>query len=975
MPEVRKKLPDVKLIIAGNNPPQEIQDYASDTTIVTGYVEDLAPYLKKARISVSPLRYGAGMKGKIGEALSWSLPVVTTSVGAEGIKLVDGEQALIADEAAAFAEKIIMLYQDAQLWKKLSVKGRRHVNANWSPQVIKKTLSSVFGKPEIASVKKAEELVSIIMLTFNALEYTKKCIRSIQKQTKYPHEIIIVDNGSKDGTRKYLRELEKNFKNIHIKLNKKNKGFSGGNNIGAKLAKGKYVCFLNNDVLVSDGWLESMVNALEADEKIGMVGPLTNSISGLQMVTNISYKDEAGFYKYAAVVRAQYAGKITPRRRIAGFAFIMRKKIYTQLGGFDESFGIGNYEDDDLCLRVRQKGYAIMVDEGTFIHHFGSQTFKANGIDIGQSLDEKGKVFKEKWPDVDYEELLEMKNPLSKLHVQRIKVAAEKIKNGFVEEASEIFLSVLAEHPLHSEALLGMATCLIQLKDYNRVGIYINKLLREEPNNAHALNLAGLAFAGKGDIEAAKSSFSRAIEKNPQFVDAQRNLGDLFIEAGEYETGIKIFQTLLKNHPSDIPSLLYMGELNLEAGRPEDALIYVKRILQLDAENELAKRLKTIIETNFAQSHEFASKKMTATALQEENTKELLKTYREILEQQPESAEALLGAARCCNLLSKHKQASVYINKLLRVEPENAQAYNQSGLALAGMKEYASAKSVFELAIQKDPRCIDAQRNYGDTLIELGDFENGVRVFQEILKRNPKDVASLLYMTDLNFEAQRYEDARIYCNQALKTEPQNELALQYKALLDNPPKDSDAQNTGQTIEQANSFLEEGKTNEAITLYQTVLNAAPDNLNALFGMATACQIKEEFAQSRKWLQKALEYHRDIPEIYNMLGNLELIEENTDQAIAYFSASLEINSAQAEIRNRLADALLMDKQYEQGIQLLLKTQKEFPEDSGTLLHLGSVYLEAGREEEAESLFRKVLDLDPENKPVLEYFENRV
>ena len=1047
MPEVRKKLPDIKLIIAGNNPPQEIQDYTSDTTIVTGYVEDLSPYLQNARISVSPLRYGAGMKGKIGEALSWGLPVVTTSVGAEGIKLTDGEQALIADEATVFAEKIILLYQNAQLWKKLSVEGRRHVNTHWSPQVIKKTLSSVLGKPEIASGKKAEELVSIIMLTFNALEFTKKCIRSIQQHTKYPHEIIIVDNGSKDGTRKYLRELDKNFENIHIKLNKKNTGFSGGNNQGVKLAKGEYVYFLNNDVLVSDGWLESMVNALEADEKIGMVGPLTNSISGLQMVTNISYKDDAGFYKYAAAVRAQYAGKITPRRRIAGFAFIMRKELYKRLGGFDESFGIGNYEDDDLCIRVRQKGYAIMVDEGTFIHHFGSQTFKANNIDIGQSLDEKGKVFKEKWPDVDYEELLEMKNPLSKAHLNKMKKAANFISKGNFETAKAEYNSILLEHPLHTEALLGAALCSNNLKEFNEALTYLNKLIKLEPKNGHALNQAGLALTGNGDLESAKSSFALAVKNNPELIDAQRNYGDVLIETGEFEDGIRVFQTILKNHPDDIPALLYMSDIYLETGRLTNATDLIERVLQLDEKNELALQLKKVIESSAqktekdSEDSEHPGQEKTTTAASqifciagmhrsgtsllaqllhangiymgdeerlmkgtEDNSQgywenlEIVKINESLLssfglgwdhiQPLPDGWQNNEKIARLKSLALQLLEINKSANGFAWKDPRNSITFPFWKSLVPGLKVVVVYRNPLEVAhslVRRNrmsiPRSLHLWHIYNQSIIDhTTDSERLFVNFDTLISNPEEEIERVLSWLEKPVDKELLKKSLSLVKQDLKhhtiqdwqqfRDENNQHIFELYENLSGISEIKPEPNT-QQIQQANLLLEQGKHQEAVAIYKTVLGIDKRNFEALFGMAVAMQIDGDLKSSRDWLEKTLEIEDNFPAVYNMFGNIDLIEEKPQQAIEHYSRSLEIDASQIEIRNRLADALLMDEQYEQGIQLLLNTQKEFPQDTETLAHLGSVYLEAGRDSEAENLFRKVLELDPENGPVREYF----
>ena len=301
-------------------------------------------------------------------------------------------------------------------------------------------------QPQQESGQKA--LVSIIMLTYNALEYTKMTFESIKANTQYPWEIIFVDNASTDGTKKYLRELQKAHGNVHVVFNKENKGFSAGNNQGVKKANGEYVLFLNNDVLVAKGWLQNLVEALQKDDGIGMLGPITNYISGLQMVEDVPYKDVSGFPQYAAQVAQLNKDKITPRRRIAGFAVLMDKEVFSQLGGFDESFGSGNFEDDDLCLRVRQEGFAIMVHEGVYIHHFGSQTFKANKIDYSASLQERGARFREKWPQVDYEELLEQKNPLSRVLEDNLQQAQKIWQQGEGEKALEVYLDVFRNEEL-----------------------------------------------------------------------------------------------------------------------------------------------------------------------------------------------------------------------------------------------------------------------------------------------------------------------------------------------------------------------------------------------------------------------------------------------------------------------------------------------------------------------------------------------
>ena len=124
---IKQSLPDMRFYIAGSNPPRQVRSLRSDDVIVTGYVEDLTPYFESCKLSVAPLRYGAGVKGKINQSMSYGLPVVTTSIGAEGLEAVDGEDILIADSPADFAQKVILLYSDENLWRCLSENSIRNI--------------------------------------------------------------------------------------------------------------------------------------------------------------------------------------------------------------------------------------------------------------------------------------------------------------------------------------------------------------------------------------------------------------------------------------------------------------------------------------------------------------------------------------------------------------------------------------------------------------------------------------------------------------------------------------------------------------------------------------------------------------------------------------------------------------------------------------------------------------------------------
>ena len=120
MPLLRARIPEICLKVIGSDPPAEILACAGDGVEILGYVPDVEPYFAQCRLSVAPLRYGAGVKGKVNQSLAHGLPVVATSVAAEGMHLADGESVLIADDAAGFADAVERLYTDATLWRRLS---------------------------------------------------------------------------------------------------------------------------------------------------------------------------------------------------------------------------------------------------------------------------------------------------------------------------------------------------------------------------------------------------------------------------------------------------------------------------------------------------------------------------------------------------------------------------------------------------------------------------------------------------------------------------------------------------------------------------------------------------------------------------------------------------------------------------------------------------------------------------------------
>ena len=233
------------------------------------------------------------------------------------------------------------------------------------------------------------QVTSIIMLCLNQLEYTKKCLKSILKYTSVPYELVLVDNGSTDGTVPFLEDYANKHDNCKIILNNENRGFAGGNNQGIAAAEGDYILLLNNDVIVTQDWLERLISHIESDENIGMASPVSNSVSGPQQVEQVSYGQNMNkMQNFARNYSKSNVGRTQEILRLVGFCLLIKRQVLDIIGGLDETYGNGNYEDDDLCLRSRIAGFRNIIAHDVFIHHYGSMTFKGNKIDYTDSLEE-----------------------------------------------------------------------------------------------------------------------------------------------------------------------------------------------------------------------------------------------------------------------------------------------------------------------------------------------------------------------------------------------------------------------------------------------------------------------------------------------------------------------------------------------------------------------------------------------------------
>ena len=239
---------------------------------------------------------------------------------------------------------------------------------------------------------KAYPLTSIILITHNEHHYTRQCIESVRFLTDEPYELIVVDNGSTDGT---VEDILKQH-DVRLISNPENRGFPAAANQGIRAAKGERILLLNNDTIVTTGWLRRMLDAMDRDSRIGLVGPVSNSVSGLQQVP-VSYRDLSSLDGFAWERGKAQAKCILDTERLVGFCLLIRRDVFDAVGLLDERFGLGTYEDDDFCRRAHENGYRCVVALDSFVHHFCGRTFHGAGIDLHHVMEVNRRKYLEKW--------------------------------------------------------------------------------------------------------------------------------------------------------------------------------------------------------------------------------------------------------------------------------------------------------------------------------------------------------------------------------------------------------------------------------------------------------------------------------------------------------------------------------------------------------------------------------------------------
>lgn len=218
-----------------------------------------------------------------------------------------------------------------------------------------------------------KDKISIILLHYNEPQLTLRCLKSLEKLTYKNIEIILVDNGSREEISTFIKNVPRNLKVIR---NKNNLGYAEGNNVGYKIATGKYILLLNNDAIVTKNFLEPLLKKLKSEKDIAAVQPKIMQYPRKEYIDSVgSYFIPSGFlyhFGHNKKDKTKFDESATVFS-MKGACMLFKKEVLQKTGLFDPDY-FAYFEETDLCQRIWMAGYKLVYTPDSFIYHEGGQT-------------------------------------------------------------------------------------------------------------------------------------------------------------------------------------------------------------------------------------------------------------------------------------------------------------------------------------------------------------------------------------------------------------------------------------------------------------------------------------------------------------------------------------------------------------------------------------------------------------------------
>jgi GT2 family glycosyltransferase len=236
---------------------------------------------------------------------------------------------------------------------------------------------------------------TVVIPAYNHLNYTKMAVESLLKNTPVGYQLILIDNGSVDGTREYFDEVRMRYLKTLGMYYDENRIVEEVGNIAASNATGKYIVCATNDIIFPLRWLKCAVSHFESDPDLGMLGVRANSIGDPVALLPATYKTLDEFHHASFDWSLAHDGERIPVHRVVGMLAVVRAQAFSEVGGFDVNlptngkYGGYGFSDDDLSIRMLLAGWKLAIANDIVFHHFGSATVGKTNLGGGMNINQK----------------------------------------------------------------------------------------------------------------------------------------------------------------------------------------------------------------------------------------------------------------------------------------------------------------------------------------------------------------------------------------------------------------------------------------------------------------------------------------------------------------------------------------------------------------------------------------------------------
>jgi glycosyltransferase involved in cell wall biosynthesis/Flp pilus assembly protein TadD len=915
-PLILRTYPDIEFHIFGSYSERYSELFKSNNVKVLGHIEDLEKLLSNYRLFVCPLTYGAGMKGKIGLAASVGLPIVTTSIGAEGFEFIDGEHCFIANDPDEFAEKCKQIISDPITWTNFSIKSKLFIGENASTKIVSEKFTKVFRNTTIDNFQKRDSVniknykssvsFSICIPTFNRAKFLKTSVKSALDQNYNNYEIIIVNDGSTDETDK----IAGNFNSNKIRyISKKHQGAAPTRNRCIEEAKGEYIIWLDDDDILTQGVIEKYFNVIKKE-------PLTNIIYGqIQYFENATgekvhlYNPSDWGKNKQSLLRALLKGCVIPNP-----GTLVKKSLYDKVGMYDVEFWRAH--DYEFWTRAGKHAKLKKLDEVVALYRVHD-----NNLSIGGFID---RSFESKI----------IRNMVRRYSVEEI----------FSDHQRDKYSTTAAE------ANYRIAKSLFEYNDYLNAKLFLESIPFNDMN-AEMLEMRYKCEIFSGDSDRLRDTIEQqrslqhlsedTILKFKKFwasYDKLIKTGQKQIIQNKYsEAGITVKQ-IIKTFGITFDSMLLAAELMTKTGKKAEALRFLKQAVICGPH------------------HINSIPPVCLNLLSTQERKDLYRIGERILSNQNanfnqggidvENYEKMYQGIQPLLNSSNTEDAVAALKNLVDSFPEFAKAHNDLGVLLYRQGEKDHALKHYEQAVQLDGSNITFKKNLADFYcVEQSRIEDALKLYVDVLAINPEDVETLLITGHICVSVQRLDDAQVFYNRVLEIEPWNTDAQQFLEKIQNQGQVQTAAKTPQEMYQEIQPLMAGNDPQAVI---------------------------------EALKDLLATYPDFALAHNDLGVLHYNAGDKENALIHYEKAAQLEPANITFKKNLADFWFVEQnRVEDALKLYVEVLARQPEDVETLLITGHICVSLQKFDDAKVFYKRVLEIEPWNADArqnLETLESR-